>query len=473
MVDHLAGTTAPRKGEEKIPLADSSFELAGAKVKVQGAEAKVNWELAAPEALGEQSWRVRSSRLGASFSVAKLQLEWQKIEEKDGVVFDQALSVECENVVLRLKEEAGAGVEGRITAALEDGKLQLALSEYQGHWPAGAWAVESLNCPKVAEISSVVAGRILEALGNANLIDASVKPVLEKALLAAGASASQSLAATLAFPSGIDGLSLLAEGGEIKEISGGFEMRGKLRFRFSRSGRMANEQRHFEAWPEGRVGKTAELYLPEGALNVLLEAGFHSSLLRYDLQSKMLEGFQKLSGSRFRQFFAWPDLLRFRKNTNFLFRFAPVAPPAFRNLRGAGEARLQGALAFPLAIRMYAPLERRWFPYVEFRTSIDANASFRLSEGAVRARLSADPRELRYGFSEEYRDKYRPRSRISTRRLAPALFEAVNENELEMKLPELKIASSAFRVTNWALVPAGRGGALRLEFSSVPPGRKK
>lgn len=463
LVDRLAGSAAPRKGEEKVAIGDSSFELAGAKIELSGAGAHVAWELAAPVSLGERSWKVSTSRLGAAFTVAVLRVRTSELRERDGVVIDHDSLVECRNVTLRLKPEAGARVEGDVTAELENGKLKFTLANYKGHWPASAWAMETLDCPGVAGIGTVVAQRILSAMADVSLVDSQVRPALEKALLAAGESASAGLLGELSFPSGIDGLTLTAEGGEVREIEGGFEMRGKLKFRFAKATNHTNVEARFETFPAGSVGANAQLVLPEAALNALLEAGFHSSLLKHDLQAKDLGGFEKLSGSRLRQFFAWPDLRRFPKNTNYLFRFAPVAAPALRNARSAGNA-LQGQLGFPLSIRMFAPIERRWFPYVEFRTRLDAGASFRLQGGALKVKLRAHEGGLTHAFSREYVDRFRPNTRISTRRLAPALFSALNENELTIRLPSLNVAGAKLTPAAWALERYGREKALRLEF---------
>lgn len=465
LVDKLAGSAAPRKGEEKVAMSDASFELAGARIELTGAEAKVAWELAAPVSLGERSWKISTSKLGAAFTVAQLRVRTQEIKEKDGVVIDHDSLVECRNVTLRLKEEAGARVEGDVSADLVEGKFQFRLGNYKGHWPSGAWAVETLDCPGVAGIGTAIAGRILDAMANASLVDAQVRPALEKVLMAAGESASQGLLGGLTLPSGIDGLTLTALGGEVREIEGGFEMRGKLKFHFAKAGKAAAEERRFEAFPEGKVGGSAQLLLPEATLNALLEAGFHASVLKHELQAKDLGGFEKLSGSRLRQFFAWPDLRRFPKNTNYLFRFSPVAAPALKNARSSGNT-LQGQLGFPLSIKMFAPIERRWFPYVEFRTRLDAGASFRLQGGALKVRLNAHEGELTHGFSREYVDRFRPNTRISTRRLAPALFSALNENELTVRLPRLNVAGATLTPSAWALDRNGREKTLRLEFQA-------
>lgn len=466
VVDKLAPQAAPSKGEEKFPLEDGGFEVAGAKVALTGAEAGVRYELAKPVGAGEHAWKVRTTKLSAFVKVGVFTIRKNEVKERDGVVIDQDALVECRNLTLRLKEEAGASVEGLVRASLEGGSMKLTLHDYKGHWPSGAWAVESLDCPGVAGIGGAVATQLMEILAQTSLLDSKVRPALEKALLAAGEAAGRGLAGGISLPTGLEGVSLNVQEGAVRELPGGFEMRGRLNLDFLKAKGELSRDLKLGAVSAAPVGASPQLLLPKEALDALLEAGFLAGLLKHELQSKDLEGFRALTQSRFKQFFAWPDLQRFPKDTNFLFRLQPREAPKLENASSSRAGEITGQVNLPLAIKMFAPIERRWFPYVEFRTQLNAAASFHVSGGALKVRLRAANEELSHAFSREYVDRFRPNTRISTRRIRDSLVESLNKEELSVPLPALKAGGLELKPNALGLLQAGREQALQLQFSA-------
>lgn len=136
-------------------------------------------------------------------------------------------------------------------------------------------------------------------------------------------------------------------------------------------------------------------------LQTLLEAQLakQPELITVDLRT--FSAFKTLIGSRFLQFFVWPDLMNYAKSAPFYGR---IQRPSKLTLKSEGGARFSS----PVDLRAVIQSQRsgRWWDYVTMSGQARALVQLSLSGGQLNYATSLNGVSLATGFGQDYKKQF-------------------------------------------------------------------
>ncbi len=136
---------------------------------------------------------------------------------------------------------------------------------------------------------------------------------------------------------------------------------------------------------------------PANTLNFISSYLYKIKILKARVASSDIPGFQDLMGARLIQFFFWPDLLKFPKETNFWFDIRPSSAPKFEKLSLAESGRTQGELTTGLNVKQWAPAQDRYLPYMNFDAGARMQVSLLVQNSKLEVQLN--PKSLKWNQS--------------------------------------------------------------------------
>jgi hypothetical protein len=426
-------------------------------VQINGINVAVNYSFPLPQRVdsSRREWALKSDTLGARVTAAQLLVHQKQIVEQNGLIYEKDVTVECRNIAVKLPP-GSASISARIRAEVAQNLVQLTMPDYAVQWPSGAWQVEALNCPQLANIQGLIQDQIVQYLSSFQNLDQEIHSALDDQFGRWSSAVSLLLLSQQELPSDTDYLKIHYEPRTARENNGqGVVLGGILRFEypFVAPGQEFLQEYSLPASSEIVPKATPQLIVPFAAIRSLMMGEYFSGVLEYTVRSHEIPAFEKFMQSRFQQFFGWPDLLHFAKDTTFLFQFQPIGPPAFEKETAGPGGTIKGDLTLPLSARMFAPLAGVYTPYVEFRSLLTGPASMTLlSGGKVQFSISASQQPTTYAFSERYASIRRPNTHIAIKTIASAIRSSLNANGMQLTIPTLRVGNQLKLVPNaWNL----------------------
>jgi len=459
------------QGAQTIPVGNLSFNAGNrTTVHVQGINVNVNYAFPIPQRVhpDQREWELKSSNVGARISADRLLATQVIVVEKDGIIFENVVTVECRNIALALPAGA-ASLSARVRAEVAQNQVQLTMPQYKADWGSTAWQVEALNCPSLANIQGQIRDEIVNFFSSANNLDREVRQGVSEKFAQWSKDASLLLLSSLELPAKNDYLRTYYEPKEAKENNGkGLVLTGSLRFEYPYVAPGQDFEQEFKL-PTGTTitsQASPQLLIPFATIRALMMGEYFAGKLEYTSRSNELASFQSLMQSRWKQFLGWPDLMTYDKETTFLFQFLPLGPPSFLNEKSGGAGSIAGNLTLPLGVRMFAPLNGKWTPYVEFRTLLSGNSNMTLlKDGKVNFKIEAAEQPATYVFAQKYLQKYDPNTRIAIETITSAARESLNGEGMQISLPTLKVGKQLQLVPQaWNLMG---NQVLKLDFTAT------
>jgi hypothetical protein len=458
------------QGQQNLPIPDMVITPQGIPIRISGIRAELNYSFPLPQRVDERTrqWLLESSNLGGRLYVNHISATQTIIRVIDGITIRIPIQADCHNVVLSLPQ-GSTRVRAKVSAEVKDNQVKLAMPEYEAEWAAGAWTVESLQCSGIEGLDSIVREEALKALSSFQNFDAEVREAIAGNFAKWSEDASLLLLSNKQLPSGKDYVNIFYEPESAVENSAGLLLAGELRFEYPyvapgqiienvysmKTRTLPNTVNREEAVPQ--------LLLPFAAVRALMMGEYFAGKLEYSLRSYEIPAFQEFMQSRWKQFWAFPELQRFPTNTTFAFQFLPMGPPSFENEAAANDNMIQGDLTLPLAVRMFAPINGKYRPMVEFKTLVSGPTKLKLlKDGKIDFRLKANENPVTYAWSKKYVQKYEPSERIAIETISEAVREGLNTDGMTLDFPALIVGKSL------RLVPERmnlEGSNLRMDFN--------
>ncbi len=160
--------------------------------------------------------------------------------------------------------------------------------------------------------------------------------------------------------------------------------------------------------------------------------------LGYRANSNQVESFVGLMKSRFLQFFVWPDLMRFAKTTQFYFDVSSESAPVL----SGGASTLDGIVykvQAPLLVRQWAPTNKQYLPYVDFRTPMRGQVAVKVEEGELRVQLQTEKLNVKAAFRSEFKLFRAVQEYIATSLLGSRVADYLNTNPFSLTVPAWKL----------------------------------
>ncbi len=459
------------QGAQTVPVGSVGFNAgSNTSVAINGINVNVDYYFPTPTRVDPKvrEWELHSERIAARITADQLVVRQVILKELDGIVFETVVTAECRNVALVLPE-GSASITARVRAEVAQNQVQLSMPFYNADWNSNAWQVESLNCPQLANIQGMIQDQIVQYLSSFDNLKQEVSTAIHSQFAEWSKDASTLLLSQLELPVKNDYLKVYYEPKEAKENDGnGLILSGILRLDYPY---VAQGQEYSQLFtlPEGiepTSQSSPQLLIPFATIQALIMGEYFANQLEYTMKSTEIPAFQSLMQSRFKQFFAWPDLMTYSKQTTFLFNFLPLGPPSFLNAKSGGSGVIQGNLTLPLAMRMFAPLKGKWTPYVEFRTRVSGPTTLTLQkDGKVHFKINASDQPASYAFAQKYVREYDPNQKIAIDTMAGAVRDSLNSEGMMMNLPTLAVGKQLKLVPQqWNLQSQG---VLKLDFNAA------
>ncbi len=435
------------QGEKTIPVGNVSMSLnSETRLQLNNINVNVNYSFPLPKRVDpvRRVWELRSDALGARVSLDQLLVTQRKTVMIGGIPFITEVTVECRNIAVNLPTGA-ASIQARVSAEVAQNQIHLEMPQYSAHWPENAWQVESLDCPALAGLQGLIKEQIVNYLSSFDNLDQDVNDALVAQFKKWSQEASVLLLSELELPSKSEYLKIYYEPKTAVENNGrGLILGGTIRFDYPY---VAPDQDFLQEFtlPEGTaVANQAnpQLVIPFAAIRAMMMGQYFAGNLEYTMKSTDIPAFTELMNSRFKQFFGWPDLQTYPKNSLFLFNVQPLGPPSFENVSAGGAGTINGNLTLPMSLRMYAPKEGKYVPYVEFRTRVIGPASMNLlKDGKINFKLTASEQPATYAFAQDYVNKYKPNTKIAIDTISKAMRTSLNADGIDLQIPTFAVGN--------------------------------
>ncbi|MGZ3693293.1 MAG: hypothetical protein ACXWQO_03755 [Bdellovibrionota bacterium] len=475
------------QGTRTVAIPDFTVPAAGIPVNFSGAQAQVDFAFPLPVRTSSpvREWSLASNQLSARITVNNINATTVIDKVIDGVRIRVRVNAECHNVALRLKPGM-TSLAATIRAEVLNGQVNLTMPTFNADWKQGAWEVESITCTGTEGLDGFVKQQALAALSNFENFDAEVRAEMDRQFTQWSKDASILLLSQRELPSGKDYLQLFYEPTTASEADGGLLLQGNLRFVYPYVAPGQDILQEFKLGTgaakvsttsivKGKaVTKTVavaatttvpQILLPFASIRALMMGEYFAGQLAYSLRSYEIPAFQDFMQSRFKQFFAWPDLMKFPTNTTFAFNFVPSGPPSFENEKASDTDTISGDLVLPLWIRMFAPVDGTYTPYVEFATTLQGASKMKLlAGGKIDFQVTANQLPVTYRWAASYLAKYNPNQKIAAQTMADAAKGSLSSDGLTLSLPTFLVGKALKLVPqHWQLQTNGNLG---LQFST-------
>lgn len=458
------------QGAQTIPVGNVGFNAGNdTTVQINGINVSVNYSFPLPVRISPdvREWELKSNQIAARVTASQLVVRQVILKEVNGIIFETVATATCDNVALSLPQGA-ASITARVRAEVAQNQVKLSMPTYNAQWGSTAWQVESLNCPQLANIGGMIKEQIVSYLSSFQNLDAEVGSAIRSQFAKWSTDASMLLLSQLQLPVKSDYVQVYYEPKEAKENAGkGLILSGTLRLDYPYVAQGQDFVQEFKL-PAGLTPANQalpQLLIPFATIRAMIMGEYFAGQLDYTMKSTDIPAFTSLMQSRFKQFFGWPDLMNYDKDTMFLFNYVPMGPPSFENEKSGGNGVIEGDLTIPLAMRMFAPLKGTWTPYVEFRTMVSGATTMKLqADGKVLFKITASDQPATYAFAQKYVQEYQPKQKIAIDTLASAARDSLNADGMTMSLPTLTVGKQLQLVPQaWNLQ---NGGVLKLDFNA-------
>ncbi len=446
------------QGTQIIPVGNVSLNAGNnTSVQINGINVNVNYSFPLPQRADPtiREWSLKSDTLGARVTADQLLVTQVQNVVQNGIHFQIKVTAECRNIAVKLPP-GSASISALIRADVAQNLIQLTMPTYSAQWPSDAWQVESLNCPQLANIQGLVQAQIVQYLSSFENLDHDVNTALTAQFVKWSNAASLLLLSQQELPTSNDYLKVHYEPQTVRENNGqGLVLGGTLRFEYPylAQGQEFLQEYDLPATAQLVPQATPQLIVPFAAIRSLMMGEYFAGKLEYTTRSPEIPAFQDLMQSRFKQFFGWPDLMNFAKDTTFLFQFQPLGPPAFENETAGRGGAINGNLTLPLSARMYAPLQGIYTPYVEFRTLLSGPTSMTLQDhGKVNFKIAATAQPSTYTFAQNYLASRHPNTHIAIDTIANATRSSLNADGMQLTIPSFAVGKQLKLVpSTWSL----------------------
>ncbi len=181
------------------------------------------------------------------------------------------------------------------------------------------------------------------------------------------------------------------------------------------------------------------LILPSGLSQVLMMASHNNDWLKHTVESNSIEGLSELTKSRFKQFFAWPDLMNFSKKTNFIFDIYSSAKPNLQIMGVTQNYQLLYSLESSVVSHMFYPENNKWTPYVNFYSNLNSSVIVEVTNVGLRVSFSDLKAKSSYNFDSSYVYQRSPNEYIDVRTLEKHLISEVQSQKLDFNLGPINL----------------------------------
>lgn len=178
----------------------------------------------------------------------------------------------------------------------------------------------------------------------------------------------------------------------------------------------------------------AQLRLPVNFVKEMVAQSYVANSWIHKFSSDKISGFSSLMSSRFMQFFVWPELMRYPKNSLFEFDFY-----SDKDVLVSGKG-LQYRLSMNLLTKMLAPQNGSFVAFMNFSTPLQSQLQLSVQDGLTRVQFSNTALSLRYQWDSQYIKNFSPRTRFSASMIQSRILSSLSSSGITFQLPKIPLS---------------------------------
>jgi hypothetical protein len=185
-------------------------------------------------------------------------------------------------------------------------------------------------------------------------------------------------------------------------------------------------------------GSLASLRLPKDFLKEVIRRAYAPNTWMHQFSSDKISGFNTLMQSRFMQFFVWPELMSYPKNS--VFRFDVYSNKAL-NIQGSGMTyQMQGTVY----AQMQSPqkiYKGKLAPFMDFTMPMSTTLKLQVANGVLQTNLGTPTMNLNAQWNKDYLANTRGVSKsFSASTIKSRIVEGITGQTLTTALPKIPVA---------------------------------
>lgn len=373
-------------------LPDTAIVVSGWTWNLSGLRVDAQVTADAPVVTGSQLF-LRASKLSARLGVDRISVDQIIEREVSGALVRIHLQASCGPIRL-IQEQAQA--EATLAMDWSSGSPVAHLANLGLAWSPGTWVVSEFSCEGPRGFGDLLRDEILKRTKEPSEIKPLLADWLGKELQVRLQDSLQKMKSPLSMGTGDGQLPLRV--GTMSPASTGLLVNLLLG----------------EASPVPPTGSLPSnnllASLPKDApvllgsldvLDVLVQNELKSQGEIVTIDARTISSLKTLLNSRFLQFFMWPDLFNYAKNSPFYLR---LKIPQDVHLTTGEEGLLSATL--PIQAVLQSKRDGAWWDYVTAQGKADATIDLRVSAGQLSIQTSLDNPRVSIGFGKEYKKAY-------------------------------------------------------------------
>jgi hypothetical protein len=182
----------------------------------------------------------------------------------------------------------------------------------------------------------------------------------------------------------------------------------------------------------------ASLRLPKDFLKEVIRRAYAPNTWMHQFTSEKISGFNSLMQSRFMQFFVWPELMSYPKNS--IFRFDVYSNKALK-IQGQGmNYQVRGTIY----TQMQSPQKiynGRLAPFMDFTVPMATNLKLQVSNGVLQTSLGSSTMNLNAQWNKDYLANTRGVAKsFSASIIKSRIIEGITGQTITTALPKIPVA---------------------------------
>jgi len=428
----------------QITLNNLTVQAQGLEVQLPNAVLSLNLDLRAAE-VSQQHTQLESDFL--SVEVTTESFHFQKDIEKviGGVVVRTHLEANCQPITIRQTQASALSSWSWI---IQENRIGAELKDLQINWPQGSWQISPIQCEGPRGFADLIQNEIQSQLADPKKIENEVKSHLQTTV-------NQQLQQVIDHWRSLQWIYSKADRRIGFELTGveALSEQGMLFYILIhiQGAGMSVTPHHLEISDEtlSQVGAAPSLILSQDVFLALARVA--SQWARWDVELQDIPAFKSLMHSRFLQFFVWPDLMKYPKDSPFHMTVQAAQKP---------DIQWQGGSQFHVnaLINSWIRSERdgKTWDYLFLQTSVSSVADLQVQDSQLQVNFSDLDMQSEYSFFPQYRIEFDPRKRIAKSKIMKALKSSPHLQSASLEIPHIQVTESqAIQAQGLRVLPSG------------------
>jgi hypothetical protein len=215
----------------------------------------------------------------------------------------------------------------------------------------------------------------------------------------------------------------------------GMLAKGVFRIEFTKSTSNTTKNLTFSTKDSAfKVGSSALLRLPAAFAKEVMMQAYSANSWVQKLTSNQLPGFSSVMGSRFVQFFIWPELMNYSKSAVFNFNVY-----SNKDIQVTGTGTKYQVKATLLS-QMLAPQGKSYVPFMYFTLPFSSNIGLTVKSGTLSSAFTSTSLGMSYQWDPTYINKYLSNDRFDSSTIQSKIQNAISGQTMNVTLPTFPLS---------------------------------